>query len=123
MHHMQKPNHVLFLSRSCSSVPRLRLRTSPSKVRTDKAPLGCADPFHTLAVCRWENLGVLAYLVAFFFFIPCPHVGGGMMSGFASTIAQGFAFGTGSAVAHRVSRCFGTILDAPQCGCTCCSGF
>lgn len=25
-----------------------------------------------------------------------------MMSGFASTIAQGFAFGTGSAVAHRV---------------------
>lgn len=51
LHHMQKPNHVLSLPRSCSTVPRLRLRTSPSKVRTDKAPLVCADPFHTLAVC------------------------------------------------------------------------
>lgn len=27
--------------------------------------------------------------------------GGGMLAGMASTMAQGFAFGTGSAVAHR----------------------
>lgn len=38
------------------------------------------------------------------------HTGGGLMSGFASTIAQGFAFGTGSAVAHRV-RCLFFVLQ------------
>ncbi|CAN0490081.1 unnamed protein product, partial [Scytosiphon promiscuus] len=27
--------------------------------------------------------------------------GGGMLSGMASTMAQGFAFGTGSSIAHR----------------------
>lgn len=27
--------------------------------------------------------------------------GGGMMAGMASTMAQGFAFGTGSSIAHR----------------------
>merc|ERR1712166_931328 len=32
---------------------------------------------------------------------PPPAAGGGMMSGLASTVMQGMAFGTGSAVAHR----------------------
>ncbi|GAB5030548.1 Hypothetical protein NocV09_00302150 [Nannochloropsis oceanica] len=43
---------------------------------------------------------------------------GGMMSGFASTIAQGFAFGTGSAVAHRAvgaaAGAFSGDSEAPQ---------
>lgn len=30
-----------------------------------------------------------------------PSAGGGMLSGLASTVAQGMAFGTGSAIAHR----------------------
>lgn len=30
-----------------------------------------------------------------------PSSGGGMLSGIGSTIAQGMAFGTGSAIAHR----------------------
>mmetsp|Transcript_2689 Transcript_2689/g.4017 ORF Transcript_2689/g.4017 Transcript_2689/m.4017 type:complete len:135 (-) Transcript_2689:70-474(-) len=44
--------------------------------------------------------------------------GGGLLSGMASTIAQGFAFGTGSAVAHRavgaVANSFGGSEQAPQ---------
>uniref|UniRef100_A0A7N0TVK2 CHCH domain-containing protein n=1 Tax=Kalanchoe fedtschenkoi TaxID=63787 RepID=A0A7N0TVK2_KALFE len=32
---------------------------------------------------------------------PAPAPGGGMLSGIGSTIAQGMAFGTGSAMAHR----------------------
>ncbi|CAM9513449.1 unnamed protein product, partial [Choristocarpus tenellus] len=43
--------------------------------------------------------------------------GGGMLSGMASTMAQGFAFGTGSAVAHRavgaVAGSFGSGSEAP----------
>merc|ERR1712137_301399 len=35
--------------------------------------------------------------------------GGGMLSGIGSTIAQGFAFGTGSAVAHRA---VGAVADS-----------
>eukprot|EP00568_Trieres_chinensis_P012750 CAMPEP_0183291836 /NCGR_PEP_ID=MMETSP0160_2-20130417/1105_1 /TAXON_ID=2839 ORGANISM="Odontella Sinensis, Strain Grunow 1884" /NCGR_SAMPLE_ID=MMETSP0160_2 /ASSEMBLY_ACC=CAM_ASM_000250 /LENGTH=173 /DNA_ID=CAMNT_0025452695 /DNA_START=107 /DNA_END=628 /DNA_ORIENTATION=+ len=33
--------------------------------------------------------------------VPQQSSGGGMMSGLASTVAQGMAFGTGSAIAHR----------------------
>mmetsp|Transcript_60654 Transcript_60654/g.179861 ORF Transcript_60654/g.179861 Transcript_60654/m.179861 type:complete len:156 (-) Transcript_60654:224-691(-) len=44
--------------------------------------------------------------------------GGGMMSGIGSTIAQGMAFGTGSAIAHRavgaVAESFGGTEEAPQ---------
>jgi type IV secretory pathway TrbL component len=38
-----------------------------------------------------------------------PQSGGGMLSGLGSTIAQGFAFGTGSAVAHRA---VGAVADS-----------
>uniref|UniRef100_M4BNW7 CHCH domain-containing protein n=1 Tax=Hyaloperonospora arabidopsidis (strain Emoy2) TaxID=559515 RepID=M4BNW7_HYAAE len=44
--------------------------------------------------------------------------GGGMMSGLMSTVAQGMAFGTGSAVAHRavsaVAGSFSGGADTPQ---------
>ncbi|CAH0477732.1 unnamed protein product [Peronospora belbahrii] len=44
--------------------------------------------------------------------------GGGLMSGLMSTVAQGMAFGTGSAVAHRavgaVAGSFSGISEAPQ---------
>lgn len=44
--------------------------------------------------------------------------GGGMMTGIGSTIAQGMAFGTGSAIAHRavgaVAGSFGGSEEAPQ---------
>jgi len=47
---------------------------------------------------------------------PAPS-GGGMMSGLASTVAQGMAFGTGSAIAHRaVGAAAGALTgggDAP----------
>lgn len=35
--------------------------------------------------------------------------GGGMMSGIGSTIVQGMAFGTGSAIAHRYVRWCGPV--------------
>ncbi|RLN52449.1 hypothetical protein BBJ29_008377 [Phytophthora kernoviae] len=51
---------------------------------------------------------------------PAPHTssGGGMMSGLMGTVAQGMAFGTGSAIAHRaVGAVAGSMSggsDAPQ---------
>jgi type IV secretory pathway TrbL component len=38
-----------------------------------------------------------------------PQPSGGMLSGLGSTIAQGFAFGTGSAIAHRA---VGAVADS-----------
>lgn len=55
--------------------------------------------------------------------MPPPQQSGGMLSGIGSTIAQGMAFGTGSAIAHRavgaVANSFGggsseQVSDAPQ---------
>jgi hypothetical protein len=46
---------------------------------------------------------------------PAPQQSGGMLSGIGSTIAQGMAFGTGSAIAHRavgaVANSFGGGSD------------
>ena len=48
---------------------------------------------------------------------PAPQQSGGMLSGIGSTIAQGMAFGTGSAIAHRavgaVANSFGGDEAAP----------
>jgi hypothetical protein len=37
--------------------------------------------------------------------------GGGMLSGIGSTIAQGMAFGTGSAIAHRAGKTIHIIFE------------
>ena len=43
--------------------------------------------------------------------------GGGMLSGIGSTIAQGMAFGTGSAIAHRAGKTIHIIFEfiRPRC--------
>ena len=85
------------------TAPRPLPRISPSKVRTSnffsvcKFPLCLGSPLLTS-----RSTSFYSDLVFLLSSSLQKQTGGGMMSGLASTIAQGFAFGTGSAVAHRV---------------------